>query len=147
MEIKRIRLNRAVLTVIVLLLIHESKCTTFLSDNVKISKCCPLGSELKVVTDDSALKTEYECTETLNGRNNQTFFGYNLEIADESQIPTCGDVELFDFDVDGGLISNGGCIDMYKGVLHGLTCSDKYQVEVHKLFKCCDEGRTKCLFS
>lgn len=134
----------AVLIVIVLSLIHKSKCTAYLSDNVKVSKCCPLSSELKVIKDKSGTKTDYECNlKRGNDYNNQTFFGYNLEITDEGTIPTCGDVQLFDFDADGGLISSDGCIDMYKGILHGLTCSDKFQVEVHKLFKCCAEGRTQ----
>lgn len=131
-------LNAAVV-VIVLGLVHKSQCLTYLSDYVKISKCCPQGSELNVITDENGINTGYECIVTTGDGANITLFGYNLDITDESQIPTCG--ELFDFDVDGGLISSNGCIDMYNGILHGLTCSDKFQVEVHKLFKCCAEGK------
>lgn len=144
MGIERICLKTAVLLVIVLGLAPKSKCIGYLSDNVKISKCCPQGRELKVITDESGIVTGYECDITrADVEKNQTFFGYNLETTDESQIPDCDDVKLFDFDVDGGLISSGGCIDMYNGILHGLTCSDKFQIEVHKLLKCCAEGRTE----
>lgn len=144
MGTERICLNAAV--VILLGLIHKSECSTYLSDYVKILKCCPQGSDLKVITYASGIKTDYECSITRgDGENNQTLFGYNLVVTDESHIPECEDVKLFDFDVDTDLISNNGCIDMYNGVLHGLTCSGEFQVDVHTLFKCCAEGRTKCL--
>lgn len=144
MGIERIYLNAVV--VIVLVLVHRSQCSAYLSDHVKISKCCPQGSVLNVLTNENGIKNDYQCTVTReDGENNQTLFGYNLDIFDESQIPECGDAKLFDLDVDGELISSDGCIDMYNGVLHGVTCSDKFLVQVHKLFKCCAEGRTICL--
>lgn len=143
MGIKRITLNAAVLMIIGLGLINKSQCITYLSDYVKIAKCCPQGTELSVFTNKTG-KTEYDC-ELTRSETNETFFGYNLKISNDTQLPTCGDVELFDFDIDGGLISSDGCIDMYNGVLHGLKCSDKFQVEVHKLFKCCAEGKNPIL--
>lgn len=147
MGFERICLNAAV--VILLGLIHKSQCSTYLSDHVQIFKCCPQGSDLKVITDASGIKTDYDCSirsiTSGGGENNQTLFGYNLVVTDESHIPKCGDVKLFDFNIDADLISKNGCIDMYNGLLHGLTCSDEFQVDVHTLFKCCAEGRTKCL--
>lgn len=140
---RTIRFNATVLITIVLCLLSKSQSVAYLSDHVKIAKCCPQGSELIVVTDKTGLKTDYQCSETREDDElNETFFGYNLEITNSSQIPTCGDVLLFDIDVDGELISSDGCIDMYKGVLHGLTCSEMFKVEIHKLFKCCTKGRT-----
>lgn len=130
---------------IVLGLVDKSQSVTYLSDYVKIAKCCPQGSELIAVTDE--LKTDYQCSETGDDDvPDETFFGYNLDIRNESQIPSCDDISLFDIDVDGEVISSDSCIDMYEGNLHGLTCSELFKVEVHKLWKCCAEGRaaTKC---
>lgn len=143
MRNQKIYLNTALMVIVLCLRIHISQCRSNLNENVKISKCCPLGSELKVNTtvEQDVVKTEYECTLS---EGNETFFGYNLHISD-GHIPDC-DVELFNFDVDGDLISSNGCIDMYDGTLHGLTCSGNMQVEVHKLFKCCAKGRINCSF-
>lgn len=140
---ERICVGVTVLTVILLGLIPKSQGVAYLSDYMKIFKCCPQGSELKVVANESENFTDYECTLTReDGENNQTFFGYNLDMTDEIQIPVCSDVKLIDFTADEGLISVDGCVDMYNGVLHGLSCLENSKVEVRKLFKCCAEGRT-----
>lgn len=128
----------------------------------KIAKCCPEGYELKldgnVTTDDLndnlGLASRYSCIMTIwPFMENETstapsLFGYNLRISDSevlfkndvNNIPKCPDVELFQFDLDGGLISSDGCIDYLDGIVQGLKCSDREQVEVHKLFKCCPAG-------
>lgn len=138
----------------------SSGSNTFRSN--KISKCCPDGYELKlgsnVTTDDlidySELASRYSCIMSIQPfMENETttappLFGYNLRISDSefvledevNHIPKCSDVELFQFDLDGGLISSDGCIDYLDGVVQGLKCSDREQVEVHKLFKCCPAG-------
>lgn len=146
MKNKKICLNSVVLMVIVLgLPMHKLQCA-HLYDDVKIAKCCPEGSELTVNVEEG-IKTSYVCNITTGfSETNQTLFGYNFDISDDIRIPTCDDIEMFDFEVDGGLISSDGCIDIYKGILHGLRCSDKLRVEVHKLYKCCAEGRTKKKF-
>ncbi len=140
MGVERLCLNTAVvLLIIVLCCVSNSECTKNDTDYVKIAKCCPQGSELELV-DESA---DYQCTSTeVDGESNRTFFGYNLEIYDESQLPNCTNVKLIDLDVDGGVIYNNGCVDMYNGVLYGLTCSGEFPIEIRKLFKCCAEGRT-----
>ncbi|KAG4065998.1 hypothetical protein HA402_001245 [Bradysia odoriphaga] len=138
---RKIDLNATVLMIIALGFINNSQSVTYLSDYVKIAKCCPQDSELIAITDESGLKTEYQCNGTgQDDELNPIFFGYNLEISNESQIPSCDEVLLFDIDVDGELISSDSCIDMYQGGLHGLTCSELFKVEVHKVFKCCAEG-------
>lgn len=151
MKNKRIILNTLFMVIVLSLRIHKSQCS-YRSEDVIISKCCPMDSELTVdkTVDQDGIKTVYNCTDANEiGEGNQTFFGYNLYISDEIQLfelPDLQSCEMFDFDVDGGLISTDGCIDMYNGVLHGLDCSDNKRVEVHKLNKCCAKGRTSCSF-
>lgn len=103
------------------------------------------------LTDNLEHASRYSCFMTSRPfMENETYtapplFGYNLRISDsevvlENNIPKCSDVELFQFNMDGGLISSDGCIDYLDGVVQGLKCSDREQVEVHKLFKCCPAG-------
>ncbi|XP_037042107.1 uncharacterized protein LOC119078616 [Bradysia coprophila] len=133
MEWQIICSNATVLTIIVLGLIKNSESVTFLSDNVKITKCCPQGNELIVVTDKSGQKSDdFQCSGTgQGGEVNQTFFGYNLEIKDKSQIPSCHDVLLFDIDVDGEAISSGFSYDIInRECVKSLDVSEDF----HKLF-------------
>lgn len=105
--------------------------------DVKISKCCPQNSML-VVIKNSQFKDKFECQPVSEPTE---FIGFNLKISlNQSMIPECSDVEFFEFDHDGGLISSDGCVDLVGGVLYGLKCSDRLQVEVHKVHKCCSIG-------
>lgn len=125
--------------------------------NTKISKCCPIGSEL-VMNDNlshqepvlrhHSEEKQFKCRETNDDDllanltiTNSTIFGYNLHRSNSAEhIPSCSDVELFEFEFDGGLISSDGCVDYFNGAVHGLRCSDRSQVEVHRLLKCCPDG-------
>lgn len=131
--------------------IHNSHYT-----KTKISKCCPIGSEL-VQNDDNlpmdvhpvlrhhSDEKRFSCREIVVEGNstvaNLTMFGYNLHTSDtDEHIPSCSDVELFEFGYDSGLISSDGCLDYFNGAVYGLRCSDRSQVEVHRLLKCCPAG-------
>lgn len=138
----------------------SSSSNTFRSS--KISKCCPDGFELNLggnVTTDELngnleLASRYSCFMTPEAfmENEPStappLFGYNLRISDnvfalendDNNIPKCSNVELFQFDLSGGIISSDGCIDYLDGVLQGLKCSDREQIAVHKVFKCCPPG-------
>lgn len=138
MTIKKITFNAAVLMIIIDFgIINESRCSASASDYEKISKCCPPGNEL-IVLSNIAAKSEFKCRLT-SEEINRKFFGQNLKISNDSQFPDC-DIELSNFDA-GGFISRNGCIDIHKGQLHALNCPHKFPVEVHKLFKCCAQGK------
>lgn len=100
--------------------------------NRKLYKCCPDNYQL------DRRDEQFLCIPYVS--NNDTLFGYNLEISEKIKIPECPSKRLFKFDYDGGLLSIMGCVDFMHNdplTIYGITCSDLQQIIVHRLMKCC----------
>lgn len=132
----------------------------------EIFKCCPQGYGLSATNELDSLPL-YECAEIAPNSTygNKPIFGLNfavdgeLNFTNDNHIPECTTrLKLFELDAYNGRsqIVAGGCVDRLvvnddgnissSDALFGLECddelpsSDRSEIEVHQLFKCCPSG-------